>query len=365
VEALKLFNNTLSAVNLTPQFQKHIIYVHESVRDALIKLNDLRSDAILFVADTNNKLLGSLTDGDLRRGFIRGLNFDHPLMDYVQPNPLYIYQDELHLADIPSLKKRHFLIIPIIDRGHIIANVLNLRLNYGLIPADVIIMAGGRGQRLLPLTELVPKPMLLVGDKPILEHNIDRLIRFGMKNIYISVNYLAENIKGYFKDGKDRDARIRYIQEDKPLGTLGSVKLAEALEHDYLLVMNSDILTNIDFESFFQTFIRSGADMAVATTSYQVEVPYGVLEVDGGNYVNSLKEKPRYTYYSNAGIYLVKKELLTMVPDNEFYNVTDLMEILIKTDKKLVSFPILGYWLDIGKHDDYKKAQEDIKYINF
>jgi dTDP-glucose pyrophosphorylase len=348
-----------------PHFQKHIIYEHESVRDALIKLNDLRSDAILFVTDLRNKLLGTLTDGDLRRGFIKGLNFEHSILDYVQPDPLLIYMDEVHLADITSLKKRHFLIVPIVDRSRIITDVLNLRLNYSLIPADVIIMAGGRGERLMPLTADTPKPMLPVGGKPILEHNIERLIRFGIKNIYLSVNYLAGNIKSYFKDGGDRNVSIRYIHEDKPLGTLGSVKLAEALEHDYLMVMNSDILTNIDFDAFFQSFIRSGADMAVATTSYHVEVPYGVVEVDGENYVNSLKEKPSYTYYSNAGIYLAKKELLTKVPDNEFYNVTDLMETVIKSGKKLVSFPILGYWLDIGKHEDYKKAQEDIKYISF
>ena len=347
------------------QLQMHIVYEHESVRDALIKLNDLRSDAILFVCDHNNKLLGSLTDGDLRRGFIRGLGFDDPLMDYVQPDPLFLFEDELHLADTASLKKRHFLIIPIVNRKRIIVDVLNLRINYSLIPADVILMAGGRGQRLMPLTANTPKPMLHVGDKPILEHNIDRLIRFGIKNIHISVNYLAEQIKEYFGDGTDKGVSIEYICENKPLGTLGSVKLADTLEHDYFLVMNSDILSNIDFAHFFQTFIQSGADMAVATTSYQVEVPYGVVEVDQANMVSSLKEKPRYTYYSNAGIYIAKKELLNMVPDGEFYNVTDLMESLIKSGRKLISYPILGYWLDIGKHEDFKKAQEDIKYVSF
>ena len=154
------------------------------------------------------------------------------------------------------------------------------------------------------------------------------------------------------------------MHEDKPLGTLGSVKMVEELEHDYVMVMNSDLLTDIDFNGFFQTFLRSGADMAVATTMYSVEVPYGVMEVDNGNFVNALKEKPCYTYYSNAGIYIIKKELLSMVPHNEFYNVTDLMDSLIKKGKKLVSFPILGYWLDIGKHNDFIKAQEDIKTLS-
>ena len=350
---------------MTHNIQRHVIYEHQSVRDALIKLNDLKVDPILIVADKNLKLLGSLTDGDLRRGFINGLTFDNQIIEYIQPNPLFIYEDELHLADINDLRKRNFIVIPVLNREHIIVDMLNLTRVQSLIPADVVIMAGGRGQRLMPLTENTPKPMLLVGEKPILEHNIDRLAKFGIKNICISVNYLAQNIIDYFRDGASKGLSIQYVHEDKPLGTLGSVKLCRQNEHDYVMVMNSDLLTNIDYEAFFQTFIRSGADMAVATTSYQVEVPYGVLEVDNGNFVNSLKEKPRYTYYSNAGIYLVKRELLSFVPDREFYNVTDLMDMLIRQGKKLVSFPILGYWLDIGKHEDFRKAQEDIKFINF
>src|SRR5690606_12771214 len=201
--------------------------------------------------------------------------------------------------------------------------------------------------RLMPLTKDTPKPMLPVGDKPMLEHTINHLQKFGVRNIYMCVNYLKHVIQDYFKDGSDRRLSIKYVSEDKPLGTLGALKLADEIEHDYILLMNSDILTNIDLNGFFKTFINSGADMAVATTSYHVDVPYGVLEVDGNNRVSSLKEKPRYTYYSNAGIYLIKKELLKLVPENQFYNVTDLMDKLIENNKKLVSYPILGYWLDI------------------
>lgn len=343
--------------------KKHIIYNHQSVRDALIKLNDLKVNTILIVVDENERLIGSLTDGDLRRGFIKGLTFDNDIMDYLQPDPLCIYEDDLQSTDINNLRLRNFMVIPIVDRDKKITRILNLTQIQSVVPADVFIMAGGRGQRLMPLTQDTPKPMLHVGDKPILEHNIDRLIQFGIKNIYLSVNYLADCIKDYFGDGSNKGVNVRYVHEDKPLGTLGSVKLVEELEHDYVMVMNSDLLTDIDFNGFFQSFIRSGADMAVATTSYNVEVPYGVMEVDNGNFVNALKEKPRYTYYSNAGIYIIKKELLSLVPHNEFYNVTDLMESLIQEGKQLVSFPILGYWLDIGKHDDFKKAQEDIKSL--
>lgn len=343
--------------------KKHILYNHETVRDALIKLNDLKKNTILIVVDEQERLIGSLTDGDLRRGFIKGLNFDNSLMDYLQPDPLFVYQDELHKTDFNNMRLRNFMVIPIINRERKVVKILNLSEIQSVVPADVFIMAGGRGQRLMPLTADTPKPMLYVGDKPILEHNIDRLVRYGIKNIYLSVNYLAEQIQDYFKDGSDKGVSISYVHEDKPLGTLGSVKMVEELEHDYVMVMNSDLLTDIDFNGFFQAFIRSGADMAVATTMYNVEVPYGVMEVDNGNFVNALKEKPCYTYYSNAGIYIIKKELLSLVPHNEFYNVTDLMDSIISQGKKLVSFPILGYWLDIGKHNDFVQAQEDIKTL--
>jgi dTDP-glucose pyrophosphorylase len=344
--------------------QAHMIHQDQKILDALIKLNELKADAILFVVDGQNKLLGSLTDGDLRRGFIRGFTFDTPILDYIQPHPLLIYEDELHLADIDALRAKFLLIVPVVDRDLRIKRIINLRTSYSMIPADVFIMAGGRGERLMPLTKDTPKPMLPVGDKPMMEHTVNHLKKYGIRNIYMCVNYLKDVIQDHFGDGSDRRLSIRYVCEDRPLGTLGAVKLAGETEHDYILLMNSDILTNIDLNGFFKTFIKSGADMAVATSSYHVDVPYGVLEVDGNNLVNSLKEKPRYTYYSNAGIYLIKKELLSLVPDNEFYNVTDLMDKLISANKKLVSYPILGYWLDIGKHDDYRKAQEDIKYFS-
>lgn len=343
--------------------KKHIVYTTDSVKDTFPKLNELKKNTVLIVANEQDKLIGSLTDGDIRRGILKGLTLESPLTEFIQENPLFIYEDEIHRADINELRLKNFMVIPIVDRNKKILRILNLQDIQGVIPADVFIMAGGKGQRLMPLTAETPKPMLHVGEKPIIEHNIDRLIKFGIKNIYLSVNYLADCIKDFFGNGCDKGVSIKYVHEDKPLGTLGSVKLVEELEHDYVMVMNSDLLTDIDYNGFFQQFIASGADMAVATTSYHVDVPYGVMEVENGNLVSALKEKPRYTYYSNAGIYIIKKELLSLVPHNEFYNVTDLMESLIEEGKKLVSFPILGYWLDIGKHEDFKKAQEDIKSL--
>lgn len=341
----------------------HIIFANESVRTALQRLNQLAADAIVFVVDNAGRLIGSITDGDLRRGFINELGFEDSLLRFLQKSPVSITRGNYSLAQLEDYKNKNFRIIPILDDDGVIVDILNFRLQTTLIPADAVLMAGGEGKRLRPLTESTPKPLLIVGDKPIIEHNIDRLINVGIKNINLSINYLGEQIINYFGNGSKKNASIRYVKEDKPLGTIGSILLVNAFIHDDIIVMNSDLLTNIDFADFYSTFKASNADMAVAATSYHVDVPYGVLEVDNHNWICSLKEKPRYTYYSNAGIYIIKRDILNIIPENQFYDVTDLMNALILRNKKLITYPIMGYWLDIGKHDDFNQAQEDIKHI--
>jgi len=177
------------------------------------------------------------------------------------------------------------------------------------------------------------------------------------------VGYLGHKIEEHIGNGASRNLNIRYIYEKDPLGTIGAVKATGTDHHETILLMNSDLLTDINLEDFFKTFTEKNADMAVASIPYKQEIPYAVLEVSNGE-VTALKEKPTYTYYSNAGIYLIKKELLELIPENTFYNTTDLMEQVIATGRKLISYPILGYWLDIGKPDDFLKAQEDIKHLN-
>ncbi|WP_164126608.1 nucleotidyltransferase family protein [Sphingobacterium luzhongxinii] len=342
---------------------QHTINKTLQVRDALIRLDELASDAILFVVDDENRLLGSLTDGDLRRGFIRGLDFSSSLLEFLQPNPSYVQIDEYDIEKLEEYRRREFKIIPIIDDNRIIVDILNFKSRFTLLPADAVLMAGGEGKRLRPLTENTPKPLLKVGDKPIIEYNIDRLKQVGVKTIHLSINYLGDQLIDYFGDGSSKDISIKYVREDKPLGTIGSVLLVNHFNHDDIIIMNSDLLTNIDFVDFFRTFKESKADMAVAATSYHVDVPYAVLEVNETNIVRSLKEKPRYTYYSNAGIYILNKSVLNMIPKGDFFDITDLMDRVIEMNLKLITYPINGYWLDIGKHEDFKKAQEDIKHI--
>ena len=345
--------------------QKHLISETTTVRGALILLNNLSTDAILFVVDAQNKLLGSLTDGDLRRGFINGLDFDNSILEFVQTNPIFIRENQYSVDLLDSYRDRNYKIIPILNENDVIVDILNFRTKSTIIPADALLMAGGEGKRLRPLTESTPKPLLKVGNKPIIEHNIDRLVSVGVKKITLSINYLGEQLENYFQDGSSKGIEIGYIKETKPLGTIGSILLVESFEYDDIIVMNSDLLTNIDFADFYKAYKSSGADMAVAATSYHVDVPYAVLETGEKNKIISLKEKPRFTYYSNAGIYIINKKLLSMIPSNSFFDITDLMEKVLEMDYEIITYPINGYWLDIGKHEDYKKAQEDIKHLKF
>jgi dTDP-glucose pyrophosphorylase len=341
---------------------KHLINIESSIKDALTKLDYLASDAILFVVNNENILLGSITDGDIRRGMINGKSIDCSLSEFMQSNPKYILDKDYRIDDIIEYRDDFLKIIPIIDSNRKVINILNFRLKKSYLPIDAVIMAGGRGVRLQPLTDKVPKPLLKIGDKPIIEHGIDRLVQFGIENVWISINYLGEQIEAYFGDGSSKDIKIEYVKETKPLGTVGAVSNINNFEHDYILITNSDLLSNVDYESFFLEFLKEDADFSVLTIPYQISVPYAIIETEGKQ-IKQFKEKPTYTYFANGGIYLMKKEILNYIPKNTFFNTTDLMEKLIVENFKVISFPFLGYWLDVGKHEDFEKAKNDIKNI--
>jgi dTDP-glucose pyrophosphorylase/mRNA-degrading endonuclease RelE of RelBE toxin-antitoxin system len=343
-------------------YKDHLVKSGSSVKRALTILNDLSQDAILFVVDQQEKLIGSLTDGDVRRGLLKGYTVDSKVDEIIQPKPRYIKKGDYSIQKIIEYREEDYRIIPVVNEENIVVNVINFKHLKSYLPVDAVIMAGGLGQRLRPLTLNTPKPLLKVGSKPIIEYNIDRLAMFGIDDFWISVKYLGEQIQNYFGNGASKNISIEYIWEDEPLGTIGAVSKIDNFRHDYILVTNSDLLTNIDFEQFFLEFINQNADLAILTIPYNVSIPYAVLETHMGE-VKSFKEKPTYTYFSNGGVYLMKKEMLNYVPKNDFYNATDLMEELIHKGYKVISVPFNGYWLDIGRHEDYEKAQVDIKKL--
>lgn len=342
--------------------QKHIVTSENSVVESLIRLNELAIDAILFVVNKNDEFLGSLTDGDIRRGFIKGLGVENNIIDFIQSNPHFIYEKETgEVEKIISLRELNIKIIPVLNSKRRIIDIINFRVTKSFLPLTSVLMAGGRGERLGALTAKTPKPMLKIGDKQIIEYNIESLINHGVKNIYITVNYLADQLIDHFDKRSSDGVSFKCIKEPVFLGTIGSLSLIDSFIHDTILIMNSDIFTNINFEEFYLHFIKSNAEICIASIPYSVSVPYAVLDLNDDR-ITGFKEKPSFTYYSNAGIYLIKKELLNLIPKDRKFDATDLIQKALDMEKKVTFFPIVGYWIDIGRPEDYKKAQEFVKY---
>jgi dTDP-glucose pyrophosphorylase len=344
------------------QFDKYLINESNTIFQGLEKLNANES-LTLFVQNDNGKVIGSLTDGDFRRGILKGTSLEENIKKIMHDDFFYLRQGNPDIELIDKARKSNIRLLPILDDNKCLNHVLDLKKQKSMLPIEAVLMAGGRGERLRPLTDTTPKPLLKLADKAIIEYNINNLTAFGVKQVYISVKYLAEKIESYLGDGSNYNLNITYLKEEEPLGTLGSVSLVKEFYSESILVMNSDLFTNLNLEEFYNHFIKSDASMAIATFPYVVSVPYGVLDTADEEVVSFL-EKPTYTYQASAGIYLIKKDVLKHVPSDTFFNATDLMEKLISENKKISYFPIVGYWIDIGKPDDYKKAQEYIKYLH-
>ena len=342
-------------------FLKYTINKSASIHDALVKLNALSGDVLtLFVMD-GERLIGTLTDGDIRRFFIREGLLDASIENVMKRNFSYIHPGEKDVQKIKDFRLKGIELIPCIDECGNLLKVFDLKHKKSVLPIDAVLMAGGKGERLRPLTEKTPKPLLKVGEKAIIDYNIDNLINYGVENIHVTVNYLAEQIEEHFKQER-HGVKIYCVHEKEFLGTIASVKLVADLKNDEILVMNSDLFTNIDFEDFYRHFLEKEADMSAAAVPYSVNIPFGIFELEGRN-IQSVKEKPTYNYYVNAGIYLIRKELLNIIPNGKYFNATDFMELLVSQDKTVVRYPLTSYWIDIGNPVDYQKARDIAEHI--
>lgn len=346
--------------------EKFIISNSSSLRSVLEKLNKVELNSpVLFIENEKSQVIGSVSDGDIRRGLLGHLNLESSVEECMNTSFKHINEiDPERNKKCKSFKKSKINIVPVLNNDRKLVEIILLNKKRALIPAEGIIMAGGLGSRLKPLTENKPKPMIEVGGKPIIQYNFERLSKFGVSNIHVALGYMGKQISDHFNDGSDIECKLSYVKETKPLGTIGAVRLIKDINQDYVILMNSDLLTNIDYEDFFNVFKEREADIAVATIPYEVTIPFAVLEMKKDEFIKSFSEKPTYTYQSNGGIYLIKKELLKLVPEVGKFDATDFMTEVIKRGYKIISYAIRGYWLDIGKHEDLKKAKQDIKHIN-
>jgi dTDP-glucose pyrophosphorylase len=331
------------------------------ILQAIQQISENSGPLTLLVSDKKNRMVGTLTDGDIRRGLINGLTLSDKVSSFMNTKFLCV-QEGFTVIDFKKARELGVRLLPILDRNRKIIKVYNLKNKKSALPIECMIMAGGRGERLRPLTDHTPKPMLLLEDKPIIEHNIDRLISYGIEKFYISVKYLGKQIVDYLGDGSSKNVSIEYVWENEPLGTAGALTLVNFFNTDYILLINSDIFTDANFEDLYLNVISECAEMGAASIKHSVKVPYGIFNEK--NYrVTGLKEKPILNNYANAGIYILKSALVNEIPKNTYYNITDLMELLIKTDRKLIHNPITGYWIDIGQQQEYLNAKELIKHI--
>lgn len=340
-----------------------VINKSKTILEALNKLALIKdvSRLILFVEDDNQKIIGTLTDGDIRRALIQNKDIYETVYSVCNSSFTFI-EKGYKFINLNEYRKKNLKILPVLDENQKFVKILDLDIINSVLPLECMIMAGGRGKRLSPLTDTIPKPMLPLGGIPIIEYNINRLISYGISKIYISVKYLGEQIEEYFGDGSSKGITIEYIWEKEPLGTAGALSLVNNFESEHVLLMNSDLFTNVNFENLYLALIESDAEMVVSSTEYKVNVPYAVFETSG-NYVKNFREKPSYIYQSNAGIYILKTDVIKEIPKNSYFDITDLMEKIVKENRKLIYNPILGYWIDIGKPEDYSYAQNFIKHL--
>lgn len=343
---------------------KHIISSNMTLIEALRYINELAPEPlVLFIVNEDDRMIGTLTDGDSRRALIFGASLSDSVDKVMHRNFNFLRKgiddDVKHLHEQKQMKMK---LVPILDDDNHIVEIVNLDKYITRLPVDAVLMAGGKGERLRPLTEKTPKPLLEVGGKCIIDHNVDRLISYGVKHINVTINYLGEQIEEHFATPRE-GIQVRTFREPKFLGTIGSIKFVDAFYNDTVLVMNSDLFTNIDYEDFFLHFQQYDAEMSVAAVPYNVSIPYGILDLDGRE-IKGLIEKPKYNYYANAGIYLIKKSALAEIPENEFFNATDLIEKLISQNKNVIRYPLNGTWIDIGNPQEYQKAQDLVKHMN-
>ena len=333
--------------------------INSTIKKAL-QIIDSGAIQIALVVDKDDKLLGTLTDGDIRRGLLKGLDLNSSIESIVFKTPTVakVSDTKEEILKIALSKKLHQ--IPIVDEK---GRVLGIQEIDELVKPDiksnrVILMVGGLGTRLRPLTENIPKPMLKVGNKPILQTIVEKFAEYGYVNITMCVNYKSHIIQEYFGDGKEFGVNIEYILEKQRMGTAGALSLLKERPTEAFFVMNGDLLTNVNFEHLHNFHISSNAIATMCVREYDFQVPYGVVNTNDSKII-SIEEKPTHSFFVNAGIYMLSPKVLDDIPQYEFYDMPVLFEELIEKENSVVSFPLREYWLDIGRMEEYKKANEE------
>lgn len=342
--------------------KKLIVNPTATIREVLETIDQAAMQIALVVED--ERLIGTITDGDIRRAFLRGRTLEDNIDGIYNPAPVKGYlsqpkEDLLQMALAAGVKQ-----VPMVDDEGTLVGIESIDeyLRVSEKSNRVVVMAGGLGARLRPLTENTPKPLLKVGSKPILETIIRNFTQYGFRRIFLSVNYRGEQIQDYFGDGKEFGARLEYLVESKRLGTAGALSLLPETCQEPVIIMNGDLLTNVNFEHLVNYHNLSGASATMCVRDYELQVPYGVVHSDGAT-IQEIEEKPIHRYYVNAGIYVLSPEALQQIPQDQYFDMPQLFQQLIKSGCKTCSFPVREYWKDIGRPADFDQANAEYEEV--
>ena len=330
-----------------------------SIAEAIAFLDKAGTGALLLC--TNGRILcGLLTDGDIRRAILQGKSMDAPCATIASRKPVVAPRFIPPEQALLLMNEHDINHLPVVDADNRVVDFLLRKDLVVDVPLDLsaVIMAGGYGKRLLPLTETMPKPMLPVGDRPLLEHTIQQLRRCGIRDVNLTTHYLPECILNHFGDGEGFGVRLNYLQEDHPMGTAGGLRQMKRPSGPFL-VINGDILTGVPFQEMLVYHRKHGAVLTVGVRKYDMQVPFGVVECDDVR-ITKLQEKPSLSFFINAGTYLLEPSAWDYIPEDQPFDMTDLMQRLLEAGKPIVGFPIMEYWVDVGRHEDYQKAQDDV-----
>lgn len=330
----------------------------------IITILDETARQIVLVVDEDYKLVGTVTDGDVRRALLKGLGLSSPAHEIMNANPLVEKEgvNDVHINR--KLQQNYIKQLPIVNFKGQIVDIYFLKDSFKDVERQtpVVIMAGGFGKRLMPLTKNIPKPLLKVGGKPILHTIVESLKEQGYTNIYLSINYLGEEIEDYFGNGETFGVTIQYIREKKPMGTAGILrKLSTTIDKPFI-VMNGDILTKIDFDNLMQYHVESEGAATLCVREYDITIPFGVVEFDE-QHLKKMIEKPIQKFHVNAGIYVLEPSTLSYIPEDSFYNMPEFLCVLIANDYNVSCFHLREYWIDIGRLDQLEKAQDEYDEI--
>ncbi len=347
------------------------IHPKATIKEAMGSL-DKTAEKVLLVVDENQALIGALTDGDIRRYILKGRDLTGTIENAYKPNPIFIFQEDFDSEKTKAIFLENKIdLIPILDQNRKVVDFITWEKAFGnnrkpenqKLNVPVVIMAGGKGTRLEPFTRVLPKPLIPVGDKPVIDHIIDRFRVYGISEFYLTIHHMSKIIRAYFEE-KEPDYSVGIFEEDEPRGTAGSLKLLADKLNKPFFVSNCDIIIEADYADLYRFHMQNRHDITLVASARQFNIPYGICELNGGGSLERIKEKPEYNFLVNAGMYVLNPVVLELIPDNQLFHITQLIEKIKENGGQIGVYPVSEKaWIDVGQWAEYRKALKVIEDI--